>query len=262
MRVENEETTQEEPKSETQPVTAEMVREAPVPPRAVGAAALVKIGAHGVALSSLEDLVRFARMASASGLCPSSMTAEAAAIAIQAGLERGMTPIAALQAFVVIKGNLSVKGSAAHAMVENSPVCIPGSLRKFIEGEGEQMVGVAVAHRRGYAAPERRTYSVADAKRAGLWGKKTRNGDPTAWITNPERMLMWRAEGHLFSDIFPDVIGNFPLAEVAEDFAHQTVRGETPATRAAAGFAPPPGADPLLAIIDCDVVEPHGEGEE
>jgi hypothetical protein len=229
--MENEETTQAEP-------------EVVVPPKETGAAALVKIGTRGVALTSLEDLVRFARLAAESGLCPKGMGSQAAAIAIQAGLERGMTPIAALQAFVVINGNLSVRGSAAHAMVENSPVCVPGSLRKFIDGEGENRCGVAVAWRKGYPSPEVRRFSVQDAITAKLWGKAG------TWTTNPDRMLMWRAEGHLFTDVFPDVTGNFPIAEVAEDFeARETTRGETPASRVAAGLAPAPGADPLAAML-------------
>ena len=116
------------------------------------------------------------------------------------------------------------------------------------------MVGVAVARRRGYANAERRTFSVADAKRAGLWKKAG------PWTQYPDRMLMWRAEGHLFTDVFPDVIGNYPLAEVAADFEpRETTRGETPASRVAAGLAPAPGSDPLAQLIEGEIVSAQSD---
>lgn len=230
-------------KQETAIATKEQIEAAAVPEPKRGAAALVAMGDRGVMLRSLDDLLRFANMTVLAGLAPKGMNAQGAALAIQAGMERGLGALGGLQALVPINGNLSWRGQAAYALIQNSGACRPGTLRVWTEGEGEQAVGIAVGHRVGYSEPERREFAVADAKRAGLWGR----GGP--WTQYPKRMLAWRALGFLARDVFPDVLGGFPLAEEAEDYEHEPRRGETPATRVEAGLAPPAAHDPLLDVI-------------
>ncbi|MDD5304010.1 MAG: hypothetical protein PHS14_12995 [Elusimicrobia bacterium] len=234
--------------SETKP-GPELTVETQPPPKEKGAAALVAIGERGVMLRSLEDLLRFARMCVAGGAAPKGMTEGAAALAIQAGLERGLGPLGGLQNAVVINGVLSWRGQGAAALIQNSGVCRPGTLRFGYEGEADQMRGYAVAHRLGYAQPDRREFTVADARRGGLWGKEG------PWKAYPHRMLAWRALGLLARDVFPDVLGGFPLAEEAEDFtAEAPARGPAQARPA----PPPPSApDPLmsaLGVVEAQVV--------
>ena len=223
------------------------------PPKQPGAAALVPMGEKGVMLRSLEDLMRFARMAVEGGAAPKGMSPGAAAIAIQAGLERGLGPLGGLQNIVVVNGVASWRGQGAAALIQNSAVCKPGSLRFGCEGEGDQMVGYATAHRVGYAQPDRRTFSVQDARQGRLWGKDG------PWSQYPRRMLAWRALGLLARDVFPDVLGGFPIAEEAQDFE--------PETRPAAGPretpAPPTAPDPLmqqLGVVEAEVIKPCDPG--
>lgn len=222
-----------EPKAEV--ITAETT--APAPTR--GAAALVQVGDRGVMLRSLDDLLRFARMAVAGGAAPKGMSEGAAAIAIQAGLERGLGPLGGLQNVVVVNGVASWRGQGAAALIQNSGVCRPGTLRFGTDGEGDQMVGWAQAHRVNYSQPDRRTFSVKDARQARLWGKEG------PWQAYPSRMLAWRALGLLARDVFPDVLGGFPLAEEAEDFGTAA-----PAARVERASLPAPAApDPLMAEL-------------
>ena len=62
------------------------------------------------------------------------------------------------------------------------------------------------------------TFSVKDAKIALLWGKKTNTGKPTAWVTYPQRMLMYRAVGFAIRDIFSDVLRGSRLYEEIVDY--------------------------------------------
>lgn len=219
--------------------TPEALAEAPPPAR--NAAALVEIGERGVMLRNLDDLIRFARLAVQSGAAPKSMTEGAAAMAIQAGLERGLGPLGGLQQAVVINGILSWRGQAAAALIRNSPACKPGTLRFWVEGEGDLRKGVAVAWRVDYAEADRREFAVADARLAGLWGKEG------PWRTYPGRQLMWRALGFLARDVFSDVLGGFPLAEEAQDFEGSPASSPMPAARAA--MLPPPVPDPLFDAL-------------
>jgi hypothetical protein len=226
--------------SEDTPAVATVITAETVPPPpAKNAAALVAIGDRGVQLSTLEDLLRFGRLAVEAGVAPRGMSAAGAAMAIQAGLERGLGPLGGLQQCVVINGVLSWRGQGAAALIQNSPACKPGTLRFWTEGDNDEMKGVAVAHRVGYAEADRREFSVKDARQAGLWGKDG------PWKQYPRRQLAWRALGFLARDIFPDVLGGFPLAEEAQDFEAPAV--QTPAERAA--MLPPPKPDPLMAML-------------
>jgi len=238
--------------SETKP---EITAESQPPPKTPGAAALVAMGERGIMLRSLEDLMRFARMAVEGGAAPKGMSAGAAALAVQAGLERGLGPLGGLQNAIVINGVLSWRGQGAAALIQNSGVCRPGTLRFWSEGEGDQLKGIAVAHRKDYAAADRKEFTVAQARQGGLWGKEG------PWKQYPGRMLAWRALGLLARDVFPDVLGGFPIAEEAEDFTAPTA---APSRADRPTVAPPTAPDPLmgaLGIVDAEVVKPAAPAE-
>jgi hypothetical protein len=210
-------------------------------PRPSGAE-LVAVGEGGVMLRNLDELLRFAKLAVTSGAAPKGMSEGAAAIAIQAGLERGLGVLGGLQQITVINGATSWRGQGAAALIQNSPVCKPGTLKFWSEGTGDSMKGVAVAWRVHYPEASRAEFTAEDARKAGLLPGKS---EDSPWRKYPQRMLMWRAFGFLARDIFPDVLGGFPLAEEAADFE------ERPAVTAEAKreMLPPPKADPLMELL-------------
>lgn len=171
--------------------------------------AMVPIGERGIALQNLDDLMKFAEMA-VSEVGPKGMTKGQAAIAIQAGLERGLGLLGGLQAAVVINNVLSWRGWAAVGFIQNSPVIVPGSFKSWVDGEGDSRTGYCAAQRKGYSEPFLRKFSVRDAKLAGLWGK----GGP--WTSRPDNMLEWRPIGDMARFHFGDVMGNLPIAEDVE----------------------------------------------
>jgi hypothetical protein len=219
-------------------------------------AALLKIGASGIKLENLNDLIAFSRMVVVGCAAPGwafagvkqgftyeqsvKIASGAVAVAIQAGLENGLGVLGGLQAFIVIEGNLTWKAEAAAAKIRNSPACRPGSLRFWTEGEGQQIKGVAVAHRIGYHEPDRAEFAWHDANAAGLLTKKN-------WRTYPKRMFQWRALSWLAKNVFSDVLGGFPLAEEVEDYDVRTAVRTDRAAPPLVGALPPAAAvHPLM----------------
>jgi hypothetical protein len=228
----------------------------------VDALAKVPMGNRGVMIQAMDDLKEFAETAVRSGTAPKKMEVGQAMMAIQAGLERGLGPLGGLQACVVINGVLSWRGWAAKGFIQQSGLVVPGTFHSGCEGSIENRresvaVGFATAKRKGYDAPFRREFSVADAKRAGLWGKDG------PWQTAAAAMLEWRAIGALARFEFPEILGGIPIAEeVAGGYGPPEVTVEDPQERA---HRPAPKVtDPLLGQIeagDQTGVEEPGEPE-
>lgn len=209
---------------------------------AVGLA--VPVGSTGLELRTLNDLREFAKVCHDGGAVPVGMNVEAAAVAIQAGLERGLGPIGGLSACLVVNGGITWRGQAAAALIRTSSVCRPGTYVQGYTGGGDALVGYATAHRIDYAEPVRVEFSVADAKRARLWG------NPGPWTEYPARQLMWRAVGFLARDHFSDVTGGFPIAEEAMDFRAEAPRGRSMVVAPAAPVAVEATPDPILAMLE------------
>lgn len=168
--------------------------------------------ASGLALQSFDDAYRFAKMVAASDFAPKDFKGkpESCLLAIQHGSEVGLSPMQSLQSIACINGRPSVWGDAALALVMGSPVC--EHVSEGIDGEGEQMAAICVAKRRGYEKATVVRFSVADAKKAGLWGKSG------PWTQYPKRMLQLRARGFALRDAFPDVLKGLVTAEEAQDY--------------------------------------------
>jgi hypothetical protein len=167
-------------------------------------------------------------------------------VAIQWGAELGLGPLQALQNIAVINGKPSVYGDAMLALVRGSPHC--EDIVEHIEGEGDNRTAICEARRKG-SVPVVGRFSVADAKRAGLWDKAG------PWKQYPARMLQMRARGFALRDAFPDILrgvisaeeaGDRPMKDVTPDPA--VLSAELDNFAAASDVAPDQAeTDPLLA---------------
>jgi hypothetical protein len=168
--------------------------------------------ARGLALATFDDAFRFAKVVAATEFAPKDFRGkpEACMLAIQAGSEVGLSPMQSLQSIAVINGRPSIWGDAAMALVQASPVC--EFVREYTEGDGDNLVAVCEAKRRGYPAPTVVRFSVADAKKAGLWGKSG------PWQQYPARMLALRARGFALRNAFADALRGLVTAEEAMDY--------------------------------------------
>jgi len=160
--------------------------------------------------SNFSELAAFANMAAKSRMVPTAMQnkPEDIMLAIQMGSELGLAPMQAIQNVAVINGRPAVWGDALIGLCRASKEC--RDIQESIEGEGDNMVAVCVAVRQGASAVTAR-FSVADAKKAGLWGKQG------PWQQYPARMLQLRARGFALRDAFPDVLRGIISAEEARD---------------------------------------------
>lgn len=125
-------------------------------------------------------------------------------VAIQWGMEIGLKPLQAMQNIAVINGRPSLWGDAVIALARNSQVC------EYIIEEDDGRMATCKVKRRG--EPEQfRTFSMDDAKLAGLLGKQG------PWTQYPKRMRQMRARAFAIRDVFPDVLKGLPIAEEIMD---------------------------------------------
>lgn len=188
---------------------------------------------------NLDELQRVAALMFASGLMPTSIKSkEAVAVAVMAGLEVGLSPMAAVQNIAVINGRPSIWGDAMLALVQSS-----GLLEDYredpIKSPSGEVIGFrAMARRKGQGEPIENSFTMDDAKRAKLHGKTG------PWSEYPQRMMKLRARAFTLRDGFADVLKGLRSREEEED-----VIDVTPATTRAA-LPPMPGA--IVATRDYD----------
>jgi hypothetical protein len=136
--------------------------------------------------TDMDSAYRLGKAICLAGMAPKGMdTPEKCMIAIMRGMEVGLTPFMALDKIAIVNGRPTIWGDGAIGLVRGSGLC--EFIKERIEGAGDARMAVCEAKRRGEPEPIRRTFSVADAKKAGLWGKQG------PWQQYPERMLQMRA---------------------------------------------------------------------
>jgi len=185
---------------------------------------------NGLSLSTMADAMAFSTMVSKTEFAPKDFRGkpEACLLAIQHGSEIGLSPMQSLQSIAVVNGRPTIYGDAALAVCLAALVC--EWVTESVDGEGDRMVATCSAQRRGYPAPITSTFSVADAKAAGLWGKQG------PWSQYPKRMLAMRARGFALRNAFADVLRGLVTAEEAQDY--QVTGIEVVPARAAPAPAP------------------------
>lgn len=169
--------------------------------------------------TDFEGVERISKWLFAEGVCPESVKSVGQCMAIIGyGMAIGLTALASLRSVMLVRGVPTVWGDAALALVRKSPLCV--GVREFFEvdTDPEKMRAVCEVKRAtklpdGNFREEVVTYSfsVADAKKAGLWGKAG------PWSQHPKRMLKYRARAFCLRDAFPDVLGGLYITEEFED---------------------------------------------
>lgn len=156
---------------------------------------------------SLDEAIRFADILSKSNIVPKDFAGNPGNIlvAIQWGMELGLQPMQAMQSIAVINGRPSLWGDAVIGLVRGSPAC------EYIKETDDGHTATIRVKRRGEAEEHVRTFSMDDAKAAGLAGKTG------PWSQYPKRMRQMRARAFALRDVFPDVLRGMPIAEEVQD---------------------------------------------
>lgn len=146
-------------------------------------------------------------------------------IAIQWGAELGLKPLQAVQNLAIINGRPALWGDAVIALVRSSPLC------EYITEADDGSMAVCRVKRRG-ESEEVRTFSMDDAKVAGLLGKSG------PWTQYPKRMRQMRARAFALRDVFPDVLRGMAIAEEVLDIQPAAEQPRTTAALSAPAELP------------------------
>lgn len=166
---------------------------------------------------SLDEAFRVAQAIAGSGLAPRGLDKpEQVMVAIMAGAELGLAPFQALQSFAIVNNRPTLWGDGLMAVARAQGI----RAREWMEGEGDTAVAHCEVTRPDTGEVIVRTFSVADAKKASLWGKQG------PWQAYPRRMLQMRARAWALRDGCADMLRGFQVREEVEDY--QPVRDVTP----------------------------------
>lgn len=153
--------------------------------------------------TDVEQVFRLATAISKSGLAPSTMKdPEKLVVAIMHGLEIGLSPMVATQKIAVINGRPALWGDAIPALLWARGF-------KLVEAVADGVATCTVVRPDGERIT--RTFSEADAKKAGLLGK------PGPWQQYPQRMLAMRARAFAARDGAADALSGLYVAEELTD---------------------------------------------
>jgi len=184
--------------------------------------------------TTIDEVLRVAQMCIKANIVPDSLAKENGArvppdelvskvvAVIMAGAEVGFGPMAALSNICLINQKRCIYGAGAVAMLQRVGVLESYKVERF----GPQPQDIArldkyspdfgvrvILRRRGQAEPYVGEYTVAMAKRAGLWQHPKKK----PWQTAPERMMQWRAFHQAATDGFSDALNGLSIAEVERD---------------------------------------------
>lgn len=172
--------------------------------------------------SNMEEMMELARNIVNSKLAPPSLsTPDAVLVAMQHGMELGLSPMQAVQSIAVINGRPSIWGDAALALAMGHPD-FEDIEETFERGAtAEDMLARCEIKRKGRSSVVR-TFSVGDARKAGLWDKAG------PWRSYPKRMLQMRARSFAIRDCFPDALKGVSVVEEMRDVTPREPRKEAP----------------------------------
>lgn len=165
-------------------------------------------------VESIEAAMKCAELIAVSSFCPKGMNNRPGdiVVALQMGQELGLKPMQALQNIAVINGRPSLWGDAMLAVCRQSPDF------EYIKEEYLEATKTYVCIVKRRNEPEfTQTFSEADARLAGLWGKQG------PWTQYPRRMLQMRARSFCLRDAFPDLLRGIITQEEAGDMPRERV---------------------------------------
>ena len=207
----------------------------------------IEVTRAGAIIRTLADAWTIAQTVRAAGLAPRGLdTPQKIMVALMAGAEAGLPPMATLKMTMIINNTPTLFGDGPIALVLRSGTL--AAQRDGVEGDGDDRFAWYECERKGVETVTRREFSVRDAKVAKLWNKQGPKG-PTPWVTHPDRMLLVRARAFALRDLFGDILSGFSIAEEVIEHAGNGGRAEIAPT-GSAGFLQALTARPVDEAVD------------
>ncbi len=206
-----------------------------------------------IEMTKIEDVFAFAKWVIASGMVPSCFEQPAQVlVAVQTGAEVGLTAMASIQSVYVVNGAPAWRTRAAKGLIRNSGALEPGTdiesgvihgaeCTGKVKGCVDDCHGWCTSQRRGMGKPHRTEFSIADARRAGLY-PADKSG--AAWNKYTGRMLQHRAEGFEMDDGYSEVLLGLTTMEAVQDWPQAAFRRDTDGQLPSGAV---PSRDPLFS---------------
>lgn len=183
---------------------------------------------------TFEQALTFAQYLADSDMVPKQYRGKAGdcLIAMQWGMEIGLKPLQALQSIAPINGKPSLYGDAGKALLLDAGCSIEEDDIEVIKAKGRARCKITRPGR----IPTERTFSIENAKTAGLWNKDG------PWHQYPERQMAWRAFWFAARDAASDLLRGMGGAEEALDIPNTITKdmGQASEVRPALVDALPP----------------------
>ncbi|WP_413936940.1 hypothetical protein [Nitrospira sp. BLG_1] len=170
----------------------------------------MQTGNRGLVLRTISEMQAFALYLANSTLVPPDYKGKpnSCLVAIQYGAEIGLLPMQAVQSIAVINGRPCLWGDAPLSLCMASPVFDHSRHdEKAVGTPGSDKYGWECTFARVGGKPKVSTFTVGDAKKAGLWTKAG------PWTQYPDRMLLCRARAFGLRNTFPDIIKGMGIRE-------------------------------------------------
>lgn len=201
-------------------------------------------GSRSLMPNTIDEAYRIAQAFSRSDFIPKEYRGQPdnCFTAINLGMEIGLPPMRALQSIAVVNGKPTIYGDAQLALVRGS-----GILETFEESyEGQEgtdsFAAICKIKRKGDSETTIEKFTVADAKKAGLWGKSG------PWTTHPKRMMRYKARAFALRDKFADVL--LGLTHSVEEMQGEQMIDATPKSKTAAAHTPPAAIEQSFKLPD------------
>lgn len=231
---------------------------------------------------TLEDVIRLARMARLSGMLKplktwgngkdvfetEDETDARGTMLLMQGMEVGLPPMQAIQLIAMINGRMVVHSDGVPAILLSRGF----KIEQAFEGkEFDDNFTAVCTLTRPDGAKHTSRFSVADAKKAGLWSphpRVTRGGknreayevqNDSPWHKYPRRMLWARALGFASRDHAADAMRGLMVAEEAEDIQRASAAVDiTPTASVTEDDFP----DPMAKATPKQIATPKGADDD
>lgn len=161
-------------------------------------------------------------------------------MALELGRSIGISAVSSLQHIAFVNNRATIWGDALPAVV----MAHGGDILKEEIGEPfKDDYGFRVTVSRPGRSESVETFTVADAKKSGLWMKKG------PWQDYPKQMLFYRARAFAIRQQYADVLSGVTLREEAEDMIDVTPARPQPASATHTSDAPASRSDEVLARL-------------
>jgi hypothetical protein len=149
-------------------------------------------------------------MLAKSALLPEKLRGKAPDIAVtlMAGQELGLSPMAALRGVYVVNGRPALAADTMVGLAHASGLC-----EYFVCVESTDKIATYETKRKGAPTPQRLSFTIEQAKRAGLGGD--------VWTKYPDSMLRARCKSFLARDVYSDVLAGVIEEHEVEEIQRQ-----------------------------------------